>query len=444
MKLIHTGDLHIGKIVNEFSMLKDQADVLKKIVRIAVEEEADGIIIAGDIYDRSVPPAEAVTLMDWFLTELIKHGLKVFMISGNHDSPERIAFASDIMDAQGVYIAGTYEGSVKSVSLTEGDLSVNLYLLPFVKPQVVKYYEEILQDQNLVELRENIEGNKNAKDKDDIETGEVEIEFGVEAELETESENEVKSEGNVQIKTFEDGVRCALDKIELDPSACNILVTHHFVTAGGQQPELSDSESGISLGGIDNVDVSVFDGFDYVALGHIHRAQRIGRDTIRYAGTPLKYSFSECQHKKSVTIVEIKPDKSIELRTRELVPLHDRRKIKGELKDLMNPEYVKRADQEDYIQATLTDEVELVDPIGTLRSVYPNICQIILAKNLKETEMIAGDYQLQKRKNPMELFEEFFEKVTGRQMDEKRKSIVEEVISQTMGGAEDETNQIRD
>lgn len=399
MKLLHTADLHIGKIVNEFSMLKDQEYILQQILNIAFEEEVDGVIIAGDVYDRSVPPAEAVTLLDQFLSTLIHHGLKVFMISGNHDSAERVGFAGSILNREGLYIGGRYDGKIQVVPMQQEEVKVNVYLLPFVKPAVVNYYE--------VKMREELES--------------------VDVTEESEDGNE-----DSPIRTFEESVKASLSHVEVDEDAVNILVTHHFVTAGEQEPDQSDSENQLSLGGIDHVDASVFDAFDYVALGHIHRPQRIGRDTIRYAGSPLKYSMSEVNHKKSVTLIEIGENKALKVWQRELVPLRDMRKIRGELLELMKPENYQLADTNDYIQATLTDLVELVDPIGRLRSVYPNIMQIIMEKNQKETKEEIQNLGTRKKKSPLELFEEFYENVTASEFDEKRRSIMQEVIEAVM------------
>lgn len=384
MKFLHIADLHIGKIVNEFSMLIDQKYILEQIIQIASEEQVTGVFIAGDIYDRSIPPADAVTMLDWFLSTLIQKKIKVFMVSGNHDSAERIGFAHRILDENGLYIAGEYKGTIKSISLMEGSQRINVHLLPFVKPQTVKYYEEHKAEQDKI----------------------------------------------VNIKTIEEGVITALSHLELNDSECNILVTHHFVTSGTIRPEQSDSEIELSLGGIDDVDVSVFDGFDYVALGHIHRPQRIGRDTIRYAGSPLKYSFSEANQKKSVTIVDIHDTHEIELSVRKLQPLHDMRKIKGSLKELMKEEVYALADTKDYIQATLTDTEELLDPIGTLRSVYPNIMQIILDKNQKEVEYKEQRYEERKSKSAMELFQEFYEQVTGREFDENKREVMSTIMEE--------------
>lgn len=303
MKLIHTADLHIGKMVNGFSMLKDQEYVLEQIVKIAMEEKADALIIAGDIYDRNIPPSEAVVVFDQFVSGLIEEGIPVLFVTGNHDSPERLSFARNILAQKNLHIGGIFDGRVECACFHDEYGEVIIHLVPFVKPPVVRH---VL--------------------------------------------------GNEKIIYFEDSVRGMLDTIDLDKKKRNILVTHYFITNMGALPEISDSETRISVGGTDNVDLSLFDGFDYVALGHIHGPQRIGRDTVRYAGSPLKYSFSEIFHKKSVTVIELNEKENVILRTRELNPLHDLRKVKGKLEDLISKEVSSMADPMDYLQVTLTNE----------------------------------------------------------------------------------------
>lgn len=381
MKLIHTSDLHIGKMVNEFSMLKDQEYVLKQIADIAILEKADALIIAGDIYDRNIPPSEAVTLFDQFVSGLIKEGIPVLCVSGNHDSPERLSFASSILEKKNLHIAGVFDGDVKSVPFCDEYGEVCIYLLPFVKPPVVKH---LLENEN--------------------------------------------------IRSYEDSVREILNRIDLDKDKRNILVTHYFITNMGVEPEISDSETKISVGGTDNVDVSLFDEFDYVALGHIHGPQKIKRDTIRYAGSPLKYSFSETFHKKSVTILELKEKKEVEIRTKELKPLHDLRKVKGRLEDLMAKEVYQEADPMDYLQVTLTNEEELIDPIGTLRSVYPNVMQLILEKNLRKKDRVNTRIEQIKNKSTLEIYKEFYESVTEQEFDTKREMIMTSLIDEIKGG----------
>lgn len=381
MKLIHTSDLHIGKMVNEYSMLKDQEFVLKQIINIAKEERADALLIAGDIYDRNIPPSDAVAIFDQFVSELIKEGILVLLISGNHDSPERLSFASSILEKKGFYIAGVYDGTVKSVTLTDEYGKVNIHLIPYVKPPITKHLLE-----------------------------------------------------NDEIVTYENSVKAILDTIPLEKKERNILITHYFITNLGIEPKCSDSETRISVGGTDNIDVSLFDEFDYVALGHIHGPQRIGRETVRYAGSPLKYSFSEVFHKKSVTVLEIKEKDDINISMREIKPLHDLRKIKGQLEDLMSKEVYSMTDTMDYFQVTLTNQEELVDPIGTLRSIYPNVMQLILEKNIRTQDSTTTKIDRMKSKSTLEIYKEFYESVTEREFDRERNLVMTIAIDDIEGG----------
>lgn len=374
MKLLHTSDLHIGKVVNEFSMLEDQKHILNQIIQIAVEEEVDGVIIAGDIYDRPIPPADAVKVLDYFLTRLIDNGIKVLAINGNHDSSERLSFVNSLLEDKGLFLEGTYKGELKKVELEDEYGKVFIYLMPYVKPQVVReFYEE-------------------------------------------------------SIDSYEKMVEVLIENTELNLKERNLLVGHHFVTNSGKEPELSDSETQVRVGGADNVDVRYFEGFDYTALGHIHRPQKIGGNHVYYAGSPIKYSFSEVNHIKTVNIVELKEKGNISVRKRQLTPLHDMRKIKGKLLDLIKEEVYSLGNVEDYISVTLTNEEELIDPIGTLRSVYPNVMQIIMEKNQSETEITRESVSVLKNKSTLELFEDFFELVTDRQVDKSRRQVMIEAI----------------
>lgn len=386
MKIIHTGDLHIGKMIHEFSMLKDQEYVLNQMISIAKEEEVNAFVIAGDIYDRSIPPADAVRVFDEFVSQLSALGIPILLISGNHDSGERLSFASSILEKEGFYISGSYDGEVKKITLQDEYGNINFYLLPYVKPPVVKYYH-----------------------------------------------------GEEKIHTYEEAIRVVIDHIELNEMERNVLVTHYFITNLGVSPECSDSENEITVGGVDNIDVSVFQQFDYVALGHIHGPQKIGREEVRYAGSPLKYSFSEVFHKKSVTIVELEQkdsaiDKKTKIYTKELKPLHDMRKIKGKIEDLISEDICSLADTNDYLQITLTNQEELFDAIGTLRSIYPNVMQLLFEKNMRDRD---GDYikagEL-KQKSTLEIYQEFYEAMTDHDFDEERKEIMSKLIDGIEGG----------
>lgn len=375
MKLIHTGDLHIGKTVNDFCLLEDQKNALQQILAIAKEEKADAIVLAGDIYDRSIPGAEAVVLLDEFLWETKKADIMVFMISGNHDSPERVSFGSNILQEQGIYIAGMYahgeEQEMKKVSCKDAFGTVHFYLMPFSKPSPLGCKTSHELAEKLIQKAQ---------------------------------------------RTFEPGDR-------------NVLVTHFFVTDQGKEPQMAESESTIHVGGLDNVEASLFESFDYVALGHIHRAQQIGERPIYYAGAPVKHSFSEANQEKSVYVVELLEKGTQSVEKRVIRPLHEMRKIKGRIEDLTQKEVLESADRHDYIQATLTNEEELIDPIGTLRSVYPNVMQLILSKN-DLNDRVSESRISRDTKSPLELFGDFFELVRGQTIDEDRRKKVEEALKE--------------
>ena len=375
MKFLHTGDLHIGKKIFETSLMEDQQVMLQQIFDIAIEEQVDAVIIAGDVYDRSVPATEAVELLDEFLTKLVARKVPVVLISGNHDSPERVGFANKILEQQGLFIAGTYEGKLRQVEFTDEFGKVCVVCLPFVKPAVVEGHN-------------SAEAVKTLLEKEEIDC--------------------------------EDGRRYG-------------VVTHYFVTGeNGQAPELSDAETTVDVGGIDNVPTDVFAGFDYVALGHIHKYQQIGAGQVYYAGAPMKYSFSEANHEKSVNIVTLGKKGQCQVERRSLKPLHEMRCIKGLLKELIQPQVVNdmEVSAQDFIQATLTDREELIDPIGTLRSVYPNTMQILLERNVALDVENMESRLRGSRRSTEELFADFYEMLTGEALSERQRQIVREEVEE--------------
>ncbi len=384
MKFLHTADLHIGKIVNDFSMLEDQKFILEQIAGMAKANQVDMVVIAGDVYDRAIPPAEAVTLFDGFLTELSKAGIQTAIISGNHDSPERLCFGESLLDKQGVHIAGMYKDTLCRVSFWERECETELLLLPFIKP------------------------------------------------------------AQLGVKTSGEAVEYLLNKYwegETEAYALRknrVLVTHFFVTDAGREPELSDSETTIHVGGLDNVDASLFQGFDYVALGHIHKPQQIGAHPIWYAGSPLKYSFGETNQTKSVLMVTMDGQGLKEVKKLPLCPLREMRKIKGSLKELLKDgenAIGEKESAQDYIQAILTDKGELIDPIGTIRSRYPNVMQIVreeAEEALRDTE--AGHSRaLVRQKDALALFEAFYQEVRGSELTEEGKKIIADIINEAEG-----------
>ncbi len=376
MKIMHLSDLHLGKRVNEFSMIEDQKYILDEIIKILNEEAPDAVIIAGDVYDKSVPTAEAVSLFDVFLSNLADKELSVFVISGNHDSPERIAFASDIMSKSGMYFSHVYDGNVEKVQLSDEYGLVNFYLLPFIKPVNVKRFYP---------------------DED--------------------------------IDSYTDAVKTALSSAEINDGERNILITHQFVAGAGR----CESEE-LSLGGSDAVDVSAFDNFDYVALGHIHGPQKVGRDTVRYCGTPLKYSFSEANHKKSVTLLELGAKGNISIRCIPLVPLHDMREIRGRYEDVASKKFYEGTDTGDYLHITLTDEDDIPDAIAKLRAIYPNIMRLDYDNaRTRENREISIDTNIEKR-TPTELFSQFYEVRNNKPMTDEQTRYIENIIKKLWEG----------
>lgn len=378
MKFIHLSDLHLGKRVNEFSMMEDQEYILKKILNVIDDERPDGVLIAGDIYDKSMPSAEAVQLFDDFLYGLSKRRLKVFVISGNHDSPERIAFGARLMKGSGVHLSPVYEGKVTGVVMQDEYGTVHIYMLPFIKPSHVRrFYPE------------------------------------------------------KEISSYTDAVEAALSGVPEHPEERNILITHQFVTGASR----SESEE-ISVGGSDNVDAAVFDAFDYVALGHIHGSQNVGRETIRYCGTPLKYSFSEANHEKSVTVVEMKEKGNISVRTIPLLPRHDLREIKGLYMELTARSYYENMEKDDYLHITLTDEEDIPDAIGKLRVIYPNLMKLDYDNRRTRASIQLEGAGLVRTKSPLELFAEFYEKQNNQLMNEEQQAFAGKLIQSIWEGEE--------
>ena len=371
MKFIHLSDLHLGKRVNEFSMLEEQDAILNQILGIIDTEAPNGVLIAGDIYDKSVPSAEAVQLFDGFLCELAKRHLQVFIISGNHDSPERIAFGSRIMDASGIHLSPVYNGTVEPIAMTDEYGTLNVYMLPFIKPgHVRRFYED------------------------------------------------------EEIVSYTDAMRVAISAMNINTSERNIFVTHQFVTGA----TTCESEE-ISVGGTDNVDASVFSDFDYVALGHIHGAQNCGSERVRYCGTPLKYSFSEANHQKSVTIIDLGAKDSLNIQPIPLIPVHDMSEIRGTFAELTDPiYYMGNPILENYLRITLTDEEDIPDAIGRLRMIYKNLMRLDYDnKRTRANNLITGAVDTE-IKSAYELFAEFFEKQNNAAMSDEQSAYMKELI----------------
>lgn len=376
MKLIHLSDLHIGKRVNEFSMLEDQKYILKVILNIIDDEKPDGILIAGDVYDKSVPSAEAVQLLDDFLCRLAERKLPTFIISGNHDSAERLSFGSRLMNISGIHLSPVYNGKVEPLTLTDEYGRVNIYMLPFIKPVNVRRFFP-----------------------------------------------------DSEIESYTDAIRVAVDSMNVDRNERNIIITHQFVTGASR----SESEE-ISVGGSDNVDAAAFDAFDYVALGHIHGPQKIGREAVRYCGTPLKYSFSEANHKKSVTIVEMREKGRTEIRTAALVPLRDLREIKGRYEEIVLKESYEGTSTDDYMHITLTDEEDIPDVMNRLRVIYPNIMKLDYDNKRTRSNQSVGMAEDIEKKTPLELFSEFYQDRNGQPMSKEQTAFMQSLIEEIWEG----------
>jgi len=373
MKLIHLSDLHLGKRLNEYPLIADQEFILTKIINIIDDQNPDGVIIAGDIYDKSVPSAEAVELFDDFLVRLAGRGLKVFVISGNHDSAERIAFGGRLMDKSGIYMSPVYNGEVKPIKLTDEFGEINIYMLPFIKPANVKRFFP-----------------------------------------------------DTDINSYTDAIKTAIDDMNVDVSKRNILITHQFVTGAVR----SESEE-VSVGGSDNVDASSFECFDYVALGHIHRSQKCGNEFIRYCGTPLKYSFSEANDKKSVTVLQIKEKGNISLDFIPLTPKRDMVELKGTYDMLTSKAfYADTSYREDYTHITLTDEDDIPEVFMKLRSIYKNIMKLDYDNKRTRTMSELSGTEKVEEKSPKVHFSEFYEFQNGQPLSEDQTEFLDHIIKE--------------
>ncbi|MGN0335573.1 MAG: exonuclease SbcCD subunit D [Lachnospiraceae bacterium] len=374
MKFIHLSDLHIRKRVHEFSMIEDQKYILNQILEIVRGEQPDGVLIAGDIYDKPVPSAEAVQVFDRFLTSLADLGTAVFAVSGNHDSAERIAFGAELMSSRKVYVSSVYEGTVKKITMEDAYGKLQVHLLPFIKPVVVRHA------------------------------------FAGQEEAE-------------KIDSYERALEMAAEYMDVDRSERNVIVAHQFVTGARR----CDSEE-VNVGGLDQISADLFEKFDYAALGHIHSPQMIGRETVRYCGTPLKYSFSEATQTKSVTVVNLLEKGNTEVRTIELKPLRDMRKLRGSYMELMQRSSYEGTNTDDYVQITLTDEEDIPGGMQKLRSVYPNLMHLEYDNIRTRTSRQITAAEGKQQKSELELFGEFYEAQNNQMMSKEQELFVRELI----------------
>ena len=378
MKILHLADLHLGKRVNEMSMIEDQKYILDQIITLIKEESVGIVLLCGDIYDKSIPTIEAIHLLDEFLDQLSKMAIKVLIISGNHDSIDRLSFGKSLFTRSNLYIASQFENEIEKITVKENGITVNFYMLPFVKSA---YISHIFQ---------------------------------------------------LQTDSYEECFRYLIEHTKIDEEETNILLSHQFVTANKKNPELSDSETS-SLGGIDNIDFHIFDPFDYVALGHIHKPQAMGREMVRYAGSILKYSFSEIHMDKKATILTIDAKKEISLSFHPLKPLRDMREIECSLEELLKKQ-CEIGNQEDYMHVILTDEEQILDAIGKVRTIYPNVMQISFKnrRHMKQLESAQIKEDQISDQSPAELFEQFYKMQNHIDLDEKRLQLVLSVFEEVI------------
>lgn len=380
MKLLHLADLHIGKRVYEYSMLEEQKNALLQAFQMAKEHKVDAVLIAGDVYDKTIPTIEGVKLFDTFLTALKAKQIPAFIISGNHDSAERLAFGRHLFENAEIYLSGTYEEDILKKTLQDEFGEVDIYLLPFLKPQQIEV-----------------------------------------------------AEGEEKPADYTEAIRLVLGRLNLNKNNRNVLVAHQFVGGPGAEPERADSETK-SVGGVDMVDYRVFEDFDYVALGHLHGAQHVGRDTVRYAGSPVKYSFSEARQEKSATLITLGAknadgEADITIEKLPFIPVHDMREIKGTLEQLTSTDVLAESDPEDYMHITLTDEEEIYDVFGKLRAVYPNLMSLDFDNQRTRAEgAVALAGEALKEKTTMELFRDFYEQQTGGVLSPMQEQIMTDII----------------
>ena len=376
MKFMHLADLHIGKNVNGFSMLEEQKHAFRQVIGYIKAERPAAVIVAGDIYDRTVPGVEAVRLFDDFLTALAREEVTLMLISGNHDSPERLGYASRLLAEKRLFLCGAFSGRLRQVKLADEYGEIYFWLLPFIKPSSIR--------------------------------GML---------------------GEIEIESYDDAIGAALAGADIDYSARNVLVSHQFYTKAGVTPARSESELN-PVGGLDAVEAGLIEEFDYAALGHLHGQQGVGAPHIRYCGSPVKYSFSEWRQDKSVTLVELAEKGNITVRPLPLTPLHDMREIRGALDTLISDEISSLAEKDDYLRVILTDEEEIIDPLGKLRSVYPNIMSLGFENSRTSADLgaIAAESEEIEKLSSYDLFGEFFLELRGAAMSAEQAAIVRELL----------------
>ena len=370
MRFFHISDLHLGKRLHEFSLIEDQQYILDEICCLTKKHSPNAVLISGDVYDKPIPTGEAVALFDSFLSRLVNLGVLVFIISGNHDSAERLSFGASLMTKSGVYISPNYSGDAEKITLTDEYGQVNVHLLPFIKPQTVRgFFEEEVTD-------------------------------------------------------YTDALSAAISRINPDTSKRNILLAHQFVTGA-----LRTESEEISVGGTDNVNAKVFYNFDYVALGHLHSPQSCDRPQIRYSGSILKYSFSEAKDQKSITVVDLLEKGKVNIFTLPLRPIRDMTVLRGKYTEIMSRDfYLEKSYHEDYVNVVLTDEEDIIDVSAKLRTVYKNLMHV--EYDNARTRGVSSLTQLadESEPSPLELFAELFRLQNNKKMSTEQEKIISGVI----------------
>ena len=375
MKIAHISDLHLGKTLHNFSLIEDQEYILNQIVQKIIENKVEVLLVAGDIYDKNVAPEAGIKLFRKFLNDLVNINIKVMVISGNHDSAERLTFGGEFMTDKGIFFSKVYDGNIEPIVLKDENGSVNFYLLPFIKPSIVQHY---FPDE--------------------------------------------------KIESYEDAVSCAVKQMELNSSERNIIVAHQNILSA----ERCESEENV-IGGLDAVSDQIFKDFDYVALGHIHKQQEIGKSKVMFSGTPLKYSVSELDHNKVMPVITLgkKSEKDIELVP--LVPKRELRQIKATFDEIMKNSKNDPYNAEDFIDVILTDENDVLDAISTLRSVYPNILKITYDNKATKAAESVEKFDAVDEKKPLDVFEAFYKARRGTDMDDMQKEYIQSLIENIWG-----------
>ncbi|MBO4859773.1 MAG: exonuclease SbcCD subunit D [Treponema sp.] len=385
MKFLHISDLHFGKKLNEFSLIEDQQFIVYKILQAIDELKPDAVLIAGDIYDKGIPTIEAVKLFDTFLCRLAERKLEVFIISGNHDSPERMTCGASLMETSGIHFSRVYDGTVCKYELSDKNGPVNIYLLPYIKPAIVK------------------------------------------AALEAQG----KADEAEKITSYDSAVEAAISQMKVDWSQRNVLIAHQFVTGSAR----CDSED-ISVGGSDNISAELFSKFDYVALGHLHGMQKAGGENIRYSGSPLKYSFSEVNHKKGGLMVELEEKGSLKVKPVLFVPQHDLRCIKGTYEELTLKKYWEQMGDSinEYLHITLTDEEEIPEGFARLQLIYKNLVSLQYDNSRTQKDNKIEALSQIENISPLDLFERFYELQNNQKFSIEQRKFAQELIEDIWGG----------